>query len=119
VTDLRSGQNVRMATTATGVVFPPRTDPATLPRFARRAEELGFDSLWVIEDCFITGGLTMAATALAVTERLGRMHPGRFVAVFGHGVPAWMEQVGALPPKRMTTLRETTAGCGRCSPGRR
>jgi alkanesulfonate monooxygenase SsuD/methylene tetrahydromethanopterin reductase-like flavin-dependent oxidoreductase (luciferase family) len=124
---------VRMATSATGVVFPPRTDPATLPRFARRAEQLGFDSLWVIEDCFIAGGLTIAATALAVTERLrvgvglmpvplrnpalaameigalGRMHPGRFVAVFGHGVPAWMEQVGALPPKRMAALRETTA----------
>jgi 5,10-methylenetetrahydromethanopterin reductase len=65
--DVRTGQNVRMATSATGVVFPPRTDPATLPWFARRAEELGFDSLWLIED-FLTGGLTMAATARAVTH---------------------------------------------------
>jgi 5,10-methylenetetrahydromethanopterin reductase len=125
------GTLVRMPTT--GVVFPPRTDPATLPGFARRIEQLGFDSLWLIEDCFLAGGLTMAATALAVTERLRigvglmpvplrnpalaameiatleRMHPGRFTAVLGHGVPAWMEQVGALPIRRMAALRETAA----------
>jgi 5,10-methylenetetrahydromethanopterin reductase len=119
--------------TTTGVVFPPHLDPRTLPGFARRIEELGFQSLWVIEDCFLTGGLTMAATALAVTERLSvgvgllpvplrnpalaameiatlaRLHPGRFTAVFGHGVPAWMAQVGALPRKRLAALRETVA----------
>ena len=122
-------QNVRMPTT--GVVFPPRSDPSTLVPFARRVEELGFASLWVVEDCFLAGGLTMAATALAVTERLhvgvglmpvplrnpalaameigalARLHPGRFTAVLGHGVPAWMQQVGSLPRRRMAALGET------------
>jgi len=54
-----------------GVVFPASEDPAGLPAFARRVEELGYDSLWLIEDCFLSGGLTAAATALAVTESIG------------------------------------------------
>jgi 5,10-methylenetetrahydromethanopterin reductase len=114
-----------------GVVFPASADPADLPAFARRVEELGFDSLWLIEDCFLSGGLTMAATALAVTESigvgvgllpapvrnpaiaameiatLGRMHPGRFEATLGHGVAEWMEQIGALPARRLAALAET------------
>jgi 5,10-methylenetetrahydromethanopterin reductase len=115
-----------------GVVFPASADPADLPAFAVRVEELGFDTLWLIEDCFLSGGLTMAATALAVTKSievgigllpapmrnpaiaameiatLGRMHPGRFVATLGHGVPDWMEQIGALPARRLAALGEIT-----------
>jgi 5,10-methylenetetrahydromethanopterin reductase len=115
----------------TGVVFPALADPAGLPAFAVRAEELGFDTLWVIEDCFLSGGLTMAATALAVTESIGvgvgllpapvrnpaiaamefatlsRMHPGRFEATLGHGVAKWMVQIGALPARRLAALGET------------
>jgi 5,10-methylenetetrahydromethanopterin reductase len=115
----------------TGVVYPALADPAGLARFAVRVEELGFDTLWVIEDCFLSGGLTMAATALALTESIGvgvgllpvsvrnpaiaameiatlaRMHPGRFEATLGHGVAAWMQQVGALPAKRLAALGET------------
>jgi 5,10-methylenetetrahydromethanopterin reductase len=116
-----------------GVVFPASADPADLPAFAARVENLGFDTLWLIEDCFLSGGLTMAATALAVTESigvgigllpapvrnpaiaameiatLGRMHPGRFEATLGHGVAEWMEQIGALPARRLAALGETTA----------
>lgn len=119
----------------TGVVFPASADPAGLPRFARGAEELGFDTLWVIEDCFLSGGLTMAATALAATETLGvgvgllpapgrnpaiaameiatlsRIHPGRFEATLGHGVAAWMEQIGALPRRPLARPRRPSADC--------
>jgi 5,10-methylenetetrahydromethanopterin reductase len=115
----------------TGVVYPALADPAGLPAFAVWVEELGFDTLWVIEDCFLSGGLTMAATALAVTESigvgvgllpapvrnpaiaameiatLGRIHPGRFEATIGHGVAEWMEQIGALPAQRLAALSET------------
>lgn len=115
----------------TGVVYPARADPAALPEFAVRVEELGFDTLWVVEDCFLSGGLTMAATALAVTEAIGigigllpvavrnpaiaameiatlaLLHPGRFEATLGHGVAEWMQQIGALPAHRLAALGET------------
>jgi 5,10-methylenetetrahydromethanopterin reductase len=114
-----------------GLLFRPEWPPEELPAFARGAERDGFAELWVVEDCFLAGGPTMAATALAVTERLrvgigllpvavrnpaivameiaslARLHPGRFVAAFGHGVEAWMIQIGARPPNRLVALEET------------
>ncbi|GAA5044816.1 LLM class flavin-dependent oxidoreductase [Nocardia callitridis] len=72
-----------------------------------------------VEDCFLTGGLSTAATALACTERvrvgigllpvplrnvaltamevatLHRLFPDRPVIGVGHGVQSWMGQVGA------------------------
>lgn len=127
---MSSGEGLR---TSIGVVFPAQADVAALPAFARRTEALGFDELWVIEDCFLSGGLVMAASALAATRRLrvglglmpvplrnpalaameigtlARLHPGRFTAAFGHGVREWMEQSGALPPRRMSALAEVTS----------
>lgn len=115
----------------TGVVYPAFADPADLPAFAARVEKLGFDTLWVIEDCFLAGGLTLAATALAVTNSIGvgigllpaplrnpaltameigtlaRVYPGRLEATLGHGVAKWMAQVGALPSQRLKALAET------------
>jgi 5,10-methylenetetrahydromethanopterin reductase len=114
-----------------GAVFPAFAHPADLPAFAADVEALGYDSLWVIEDCFLSGGLTLAATALAVTQRLkvgvgllpvavrnpaiaamevatlARMHPGRFTTTFGHGVESWMQQIGARPARRLAAMRET------------
>jgi 5,10-methylenetetrahydromethanopterin reductase len=114
----------------TGLVFRPEWPPERLPAFARGAERDGFDDLWVVEDCFLAGGLTMAATALAVTERLeigigllpvpmrnpavaameiaglARVAPGRLTVTFGHGVEGWMRQIGARPPNRLAALEE-------------
>ena len=116
-----------------GVLYRPERLPEELPDAARAAERDGFDELWVVEDCFLAGGLTMAASALAVTERLAvgigllpaavrnpaivameiaalaRVHPGRLRVAFGHGVDAWMRQIGARPQDRLVALEETVA----------
>lgn len=113
-----------------GAVFPAQAPVESLPDFARTVEAAGLDELWLVEDCFLSGGLTMAATALAVTERikvgigllpalmrnpalaameiatLARLHPGRFTVAIGHGVPSWMIQIGAAPKRRMAALEE-------------
>ena len=44
--------------------------PGFVTEFARRLDEGGADQLWIIEDCFYTAGVSLAATALAITERL-------------------------------------------------
>src|SRR5262245_35765871 len=50
---------------------------------------------------------------------LARLHPGRFVAGLGHGVPAWMDQIGALPEKPVRALEETTRAVRRLLAGER
>jgi 5,10-methylenetetrahydromethanopterin reductase len=114
-----------------GVMFRAEWPPEELPAFARRAERDGFAELWLLEDCFLTGGLTMSAVALGATDAitvgigllpvamrnpavtameiagLARLHPDRFVAAFGHGVEPWMRQIGARPPDRLIALEET------------
>ncbi|MFC7615838.1 LLM class flavin-dependent oxidoreductase [Actinokineospora soli] len=98
--------------------------------YARRAEELGFDELWVVEDCYFRGGIAQAAAALAATStiRLGigilpaalrnpaatameahtlaELFPGRLVLGIGHGMPAWMAEVGAAPRSPLRLLEE-------------
>ena len=113
-----------------GVMAAPQWPVPELPATARAVEAAGFDELWFAEDCFLHGGLTAAATALAVTERLKvgvgllpaavrnpaiaameiatlcALHPGRVEIAFGHGVEAWMRQIGARPPDRLVALEE-------------
>ena len=114
-----------------GVLFRPEWPPEDLPAFARDAESEGFAELWLVEDCFLTGGLTMAATALACTDALdvgigllpvalrnaaltameiaglARIHPARLTVALGHGVEPWMRQIDARPPDRLAALEET------------
>jgi 5,10-methylenetetrahydromethanopterin reductase len=114
-----------------GVVFHPRFPPKTLANYARQAEAIGFDELWLWDDCFLPGAFTSAAIALQATERLrvgiglipataynplfaameittlAQAFPGRFMPGFGHGVGRWMEQIGAAPKSSLKSLGET------------
>lgn len=115
-----------------GIVFRPEHAPEDLPGFACRAEEAGFDELWLWEDCFCGGGIASATAALACTKRiavgvgimpavvrnplfmameiatLARLYPGRFLPGLGHGVAHWMRQIGALPKSQLAALEEVT-----------
>ena len=116
---------------AVGVMFRCQEPPEELPAFARRAEELGYAELWLVEDCFFAGAVAPAAAALAATESirvglgvlpavlrnpalvamelaaLARMFPGRVLPGFGHGIADWMRQVGAFPESQLAALGET------------
>ena len=115
-----------------GIMFRREHAPEDLPGFARRAEEAGFDELWVVEDCFYGSGIASAATALACTDTitvgvgimpavvrnpvfaameiatLSRLYPGRFLPGLGHGMANWMHQIGAFPKSQLKALGEVT-----------
>ncbi|MFE3192889.1 LLM class flavin-dependent oxidoreductase [Nocardia sp. NPDC059240] len=116
--------------TTLGAVFRPQNPPERLRDVVRAAEESGLDELWLWEDCFLEGGISTAAAALAWSERLRvgvgvlpvplrnvaitameiatleRMFPGRGIWGVGHGVQDWMGQVGARVASPVTLLRE-------------
>jgi alkanesulfonate monooxygenase SsuD/methylene tetrahydromethanopterin reductase-like flavin-dependent oxidoreductase (luciferase family) len=116
--------------TVLGVVFRPQLPPERLRAVAHAAVDAGLEELWLWEDCFLEGGISAAAAALAWTERvrvgvgllpvplrnvavtameaatLHRMFPGRAILGVGHGVQDWMGQVGARAESPVTLLRE-------------
>ncbi|MBB3041714.1 LLM class flavin-dependent oxidoreductase [Nocardioides soli] len=118
--------------TATGVVFRPQSPPEELRAVVEAVDASDVDELWLWEDCFLEGGLTTAAAALAWSSRvrvgigllpvplrnpalaameiatLARLFPGRLVVALGHGVQAWMGQVGARAESPVTLLHEHT-----------
>lgn len=120
-----------MSEVRVGAMFRCSAEPEVLLPFARRIEELGYDELWIVEDCFYAGGIATATAALAATERivvglgilpavmrnpaatamelaaLARLFPGRVLPGLGHGVAAWMRQIGALPRSQLAALGET------------
>ncbi|WP_336207725.1 LLM class flavin-dependent oxidoreductase [Nonomuraea sp. LPB2021202275-12-8] len=115
-----------------GVMFDRDLPPEQLVPFARALDGMpAVHDLWVVEDLGWTGGISSAATALAVTSRLrvgigitpaplrnpmllamelanlARLHPGRLAAGIGHGVQDWMAQAGAAAPSPLALLEET------------
>ena len=124
-----------------GMCFDRTFPPSFVTEVAGRLDEGGADQLWVIEDCFYTAGVSLAATALATTERLAvgigimpavarnpaitameiatlcELAPGRFLPGIGHGVQSWMEQMGALTPSPLATLEETIVAVRRLLAG--
>ncbi len=126
-----------------GIIFRAGFALETLPDFARRAEEAGFDELWLWEDCFHHGGIASVAAALAQTERitvglgimpavvrnpvfaameiatLANLYPGRLLPGLGHGAAGWMHQVGAFPDSQMVALEEITVTVRRLLAGER
>jgi hypothetical protein len=53
-----------------GVLVPPRMPAGQLVGYAQKAEQLGFPEVWVVEDCFLHGAFTQAATIGALRRLL-------------------------------------------------
>lgn len=119
-----------------GVLVPPTIPPAGLTAYAQRAEDAGFDTLWVVEDCFLGGGIAQTMAVLAATRRItvgvgilpaaarnpafaamelatvAGLHPGRVIVGIGHGMPGWLRQAGCWPDSPLTMLAETLTAVG-------
>lgn len=117
-----------------GILLLSTTPPERLAELAVLCEELGFDEVWLAEDYFFYGGLTAVAGVLAATSHvrvglgvmscvarhpaaaameiasLDRAYPGRFLPGIGHGVPAWVRQMGLTPRSPMRALTEAVTG---------
>ncbi len=126
-----------------GLCFHREFPAGAVVEHARTAEALGFDEFWVIEDCFFTSGPTLAAAALTATEQIGvgigimpavartapitameiatlaELAPGRFHAGIGHGVQAWMGQMGVRKNSPVTALEETISAVRELLAGQR
>jgi len=116
-------------TPALGIVLVPTLPPEALHPLAAAADR-HLDELWLWEDCFKESSIAAAGAALGWTERvrvgiglapvplrnvallamelatLHRLFPGRLLPGIGHGVQAWMGQVGARAASPLTLLRE-------------
>ncbi|MCI2956900.1 LLM class flavin-dependent oxidoreductase [Agromyces atrinae] len=120
----------RSSSRAVGVMLPRDLAADRVIEFARRADALGFDELWVVEDLGFRGGVAQASAVLAATDRirvgigilpaaarnaafaameintLAELFPGRVDVGIGHGMPVWMRQLAAWPASPLTMLRE-------------
>lgn len=114
-----------------GVLVGGTQPPGGMIELCMTAEDLGFEDVWVAEDCFFTGGIGAVGAILGATSRirvgtgivsaftrhpavaaldfatLGSLFPGRVVAGFGFGLPVWLDQMGVHPGRMKAPLEET------------
>lgn len=119
-----------------GLMYQRHVPPELLQQRSRWFESLGLDDVWVVEDLLFMGGIATAATVLQATERvtvgigilpavvrnpvfaameiaaLARLHPGRLLPGFGHGVQDWMRIAGARVGSPLLALEETLTSIG-------
>jgi alkanesulfonate monooxygenase SsuD/methylene tetrahydromethanopterin reductase-like flavin-dependent oxidoreductase (luciferase family) len=108
----------------------PQVPPEQVRAVARAAQDAGLSELWLWEDCFWGGAMSLASAILAWTDRLPvaigvlpvplrnvaltameaaalqRLFPGRITIGVGHGVQGWMGQVGVRAASPLTLLSE-------------
>jgi alkanesulfonate monooxygenase SsuD/methylene tetrahydromethanopterin reductase-like flavin-dependent oxidoreductase (luciferase family) len=125
-----------------GVMLPRDLPVGDVLPYVRRAEDLGFDQVWVVEDLGWRGGIAQAATVLASTTRLtvgigilpagarnvcfaamelatlAQLHPRRLIVGIGHGMPGWMRQAGSWPESPLTLIKEYTTALRRLLAGK-
>jgi alkanesulfonate monooxygenase SsuD/methylene tetrahydromethanopterin reductase-like flavin-dependent oxidoreductase (luciferase family) len=116
--------------TTLACIIRPSTPPSRIIPLARAVEAAGIEEIWLWEDCFQTGGISVAGAILSATDRVrvgigvmptplrnvaltamevaavDGMFPGRLVPGIGHGVQSWMAQVGARAASPLTLMRE-------------
>lgn len=119
-----------MSPPVVAAIARPELPPDRIRALALAAEGAGLGELWIWEDCFWEGGISMAGALLGTTERLrvgvglmpyplrnvalaameiaalDRLFPGRFIAGLGHGVQEWMGQAGARARSPLTLAGE-------------
>jgi alkanesulfonate monooxygenase SsuD/methylene tetrahydromethanopterin reductase-like flavin-dependent oxidoreductase (luciferase family) len=124
-----------------GLVLGSHMPPQDIVPMAQLTEQLGFGEMWFSEDCFFSGGMAGATAALAATTRLplglgivsaatrhpailamelatiDTLFPGRIYGGIGHGVPAWLDQMGIMPPAPMKALRQCVTAVRRLLDG--
>lgn len=120
-----------------GAFLATVTPPERIPSLAAQAEGLGYREVWVAEDYFYYGGFTTAALALQATKgvqvgvgivssvvrhpavtameiaTLARTYPGRLIVGVGHGLPAWVEQMGLTTKSPLAALDEAVTNIRR------
>jgi 5,10-methylenetetrahydromethanopterin reductase len=124
-----------------GVSVGDMTPPERLGEKARWLEDLGYSHIMVPEDYFYVPALVGATLALSATTSvpvgtsivsglvrspavlameiagISRAFPGRFRPGIGLGLPAWLQQMGILPEKPVTALRESVTSVQRLLAG--